>query len=112
MGEDYWLIKNSWNEEWGDHGLFKIARGTDECGIEDDVSGGMVGSEPTPSPAPSPGPQTGNCESEAIADQPTCESTLDIVSGKPCSWCYLSGLHIGFCVKPGDTQGCNVGIVV
>lgn len=38
-GEDYWIIKNSWNEEWGDGGFFKIARGTNECGIEGDVSG-------------------------------------------------------------------------
>merc|ERR1719384_1749017 len=27
----YWLIANSWNEEWGDHGLFKILRGANEC---------------------------------------------------------------------------------
>jgi len=38
-GTDYWLVKNSWNEEWGDGGTFKIARGVNECGIEDDVSG-------------------------------------------------------------------------
>eukprot|EP00591_Stephanopyxis_turris_P000804 CAMPEP_0195514890 /NCGR_PEP_ID=MMETSP0794_2-20130614/6138_1 /TAXON_ID=515487 /ORGANISM="Stephanopyxis turris, Strain CCMP 815" /LENGTH=348 /DNA_ID=CAMNT_0040643231 /DNA_START=66 /DNA_END=1112 /DNA_ORIENTATION=- len=37
-GTDYWLVKNSWNEEWGDNGTFKIVRGTNECGIEDDVS--------------------------------------------------------------------------
>jgi cathepsin B len=24
----YWLIANSWNEEWGDKGFFKIRRGT------------------------------------------------------------------------------------
>jgi len=31
---DYWIVKNSWNMEWGDKGTFKIAKGTDECGIE------------------------------------------------------------------------------
>merc|ERR1711871_1155445 len=29
-GEDYWLVKNSWNEQCGDNGFFKIARGSDE----------------------------------------------------------------------------------
>jgi cathepsin B len=38
-GTDYWTVKNSWNEEWGDGGTFKIVRGTDECGIEDEVAG-------------------------------------------------------------------------
>jgi cathepsin B len=33
-GTDYWLVKNSWNEQWGDGGTFKIKRGTNECGIE------------------------------------------------------------------------------
>ena len=37
-GEDYWLVKNSWNEQWGDAGTFKILRGSNECGIEDDIS--------------------------------------------------------------------------
>ncbi|XP_035826084.1 cathepsin B-like [Aplysia californica] len=36
-GQDYWLVTNSWNEDWGDKGYFKIAKGSDECSIEDMV---------------------------------------------------------------------------
>lgn len=37
----YWIVANSWNEDWGDKGFFKILRGSDECGIEDGVCGGI-----------------------------------------------------------------------
>ncbi|XP_044754716.1 cathepsin B-like [Coccinella septempunctata] len=40
-GTKYWLVANSWNEDWGDKGFFKILRGSDECGIEDGVVAGM-----------------------------------------------------------------------
>lgn len=40
-GEDYWLLANQWNREWGDDGYFKILRGTNECGIEEDVVAGL-----------------------------------------------------------------------
>jgi len=41
-GEDYWLVMNSWNSDWGDHGTFKILRGSDECGIEDGACAAKV----------------------------------------------------------------------
>lgn len=41
-GQDYWLVANSWNDAWGDKGLFKIARGHNECGIESQISAGTA----------------------------------------------------------------------
>jgi cathepsin B len=40
-GTKYWLVVNSWNEGWGDKGLFKIARGGNECGIEEEIVAGV-----------------------------------------------------------------------
>lgn len=41
-GTDYWLVANSWNEKWGRlNGFFKMRRGTNECGFENEVVGGM-----------------------------------------------------------------------
>lgn len=46
-GTPYWLVANSWNEEWGDEGFFKIRRGENDCQIEDFVlNGGPVGGKP------------------------------------------------------------------
>jgi len=39
-GQDYWLVANSWNEDWGDKGYFKIAKGKNECGIEGQIVAG------------------------------------------------------------------------
>ncbi|KAK9880799.1 hypothetical protein WA026_013127 [Henosepilachna vigintioctopunctata] len=37
----YWLVANSWNEDWGDKGYFKILRGKNECGIEGRIVAGL-----------------------------------------------------------------------
>lgn len=41
-GVKYWTCVNSWNDTWGEGGIFRILRGVNECGIEGSVVAGDV----------------------------------------------------------------------
>lgn len=38
-GVEYWKVANSWNEDWGEDGFFRIKMG--ECSIENTNSGAV-----------------------------------------------------------------------
>ncbi|KAI5058902.1 hypothetical protein GOP47_0027072 [Adiantum capillus-veneris] len=43
-GVDYWVLANSWNQQWGQDGYFLMQRGMNACGIESNVVAGMPAS--------------------------------------------------------------------
>ena len=48
-GEEYWLVKNSWNTIWGEKGYFKLAiqDGEGMCGVQMEPAYPNITKKPT-----------------------------------------------------------------
>eukprot|EP01060_Flectonema_neradi_P026742 TRINITY_DN35_c0_g1_i1.p1 TRINITY_DN35_c0_g1~~TRINITY_DN35_c0_g1_i1.p1 ORF type:complete len:786 (+),score=185.26 TRINITY_DN35_c0_g1_i1:1640-3997(+) len=75
-GQKYWLIKNSWNANWGENGYIRLERGSDQCGITSAPIQALVQGGVTPPPRPPPStacpPET---TTTVVGDKHTCTWT-------------------------------------
>jgi len=57
-GVKYWKVANSWNPHWGEKGYFRIKRGNNEAGIEDQVTFSPANAKWSPGGGSGPAPGT------------------------------------------------------
>lgn len=95
-GIDYWLCVNSWNQQWGSSGTFKIERGNNQCNSEQNGFAGVRFECPTgkvlndrakcvvpvPTCADSPCPSGHSCEDKSTGRVCT---EIDNCANNPCS---------------------------
>jgi len=86
----YWIVRNSWNTDWGEDGYIYIEMGRNLCGVADMATIAQVGSGPGPSP-PSPPPPSPPSPPAPTGCTQTCADHNAKFTSPPCDCdCFCS----------------------
>jgi len=106
-GVKYWKVANSWNPHWGEKGYFRIKRGNNEAGIEDQVTFSPAKAKWSPGGTKPPAPGCADSEDSSYCDFTKSSGDCKFNSSKCKKTCGCCSAH-----PPGFCFGASTEVVV
>ena len=74
LGEDYFIMKNSWGSTWGEHGYARLSRKSNTICMRDGAIAAVGRAKPAPAPPPAPAPTCAGNVAPGPHNRTTCIS--------------------------------------